>query len=141
MTTPPMTGIAEPVRQLLAADRSSAVLGIEVVSAEAGRAVAVMTVTPDRANGHGIAHGGLVFTLADTAFACAATSRAPGSATAAASIVYLGPAHVGEELTAEAQVRHAGDRQSLIDVTVRCGERVVAEYRGRSARLRSAAGH
>jgi acyl-CoA thioesterase len=51
--------------------------------------------------------------------------------------VYLSAAHVGEELIAEAEVRHAGERQSLVDVTVRCGDRVVAEYRGRSARLRS----
>ena len=138
MTAAPMSPIAEPVRQTLAADRSSALLGIQVLSAEAGRAVAVMTVSPESANGHGIAHGGLVFTLADTAFACAVNSQAPGSATAAASIVYFSPARVGEELVAEAEARHAGERQSLVDVTVRCRDRVVAEYRGRSARLRSA---
>ena len=100
--------IAEPVRQMLAADSSSEGLGITVLSAAEGNAVAGMTVTPDGANGHGIAHGGLVFTLADTAFACAANSQAPGSVTAAASIVYLSAAHVGEHLVAEAQVRHAG---------------------------------
>jgi acyl-CoA thioesterase len=137
MTAAPVAAIAEPVRQMLDADRSSAALGIEVLSAAAGAAVATMTVDADLANGHGIAHGGLVFALADTAFACAANSQAPGSATAAASIVYFSPAHVGDELTAEAQVRHAGERQSLVDVTVRCGDRVVAEYRGRSARLRA----
>jgi len=137
MTAAPMASIAEPVQQMLAADRSSALLGIHVLSAQAGRAVAAMTVPREGTNGHGIAHGGLVFALADTAFACAANSQAPGSATAAASIVYVGPAQVGDELTAEAQVRHAGERQSLVDVTVRCGERVVAEFRGRSARLRS----
>ena len=133
-----MTAIAEPVRRMLAADHSLAPLGIVVLSAEAGAAVATMTISPHHANGHRIAHGGLVYTLADTAFACAASSLAPGSATAGASIVYFSPAHVGDELIAEAQVRHAGERQSLVDVTVRCGERVVAEYRGRSARLRSA---
>jgi acyl-CoA thioesterase len=129
--------IAEPVRQMLAADSSSEGLGITVLSAADGTAVAGMTVSPDGANGHGIAHGGLVFTLADTAFACAVNSQTPGSVTAAASIVYLSAAHVGEELIAEAEVRHAGERQSLVDVTVRCGNRVVAEYRGRSAQLRS----
>jgi acyl-CoA thioesterase len=138
MTAASMTTIAEPVRQMLAADRSLAGLGIQVLSAVSGTAAATMTVTPDGANGHGIAHGGLVYALADTAFACAANSQAAGSATAAASIVYFSPAQVGEQLIAEAQVRHVGERQSLIDVTVRCGERVVAEYRGRSARLRSA---
>jgi acyl-CoA thioesterase len=136
MTAAPMTAITEPVRHMLAADRSLAGLGIEVHAAEGGAAVATMTVRPDAANGHGIAHGGLVYALADTAFACAANSEAPRSATASATIVYFSPAHVGEELTAEAQTRHAGPRQSLIDVTVRCGDRVVAEYRGRSVRLR-----
>src|SRR3954453_1854590 len=127
--------IAEPVRQMLDADSSSEGLGITVLSAADGTAVAGMTVTPHGANGHGIAHGGLVFTLADTAFACAANSWAPRSATAAASIVYLSPARVGEELVAEAQTRLADERQSLVNVTVRCGGRVVAEYRGRIARL------
>jgi acyl-CoA thioesterase len=138
MTTAPASRVAEAVRQMLAADRSLAALGIRVVCAEDGTAEATMTVTPDGANGHGIAHGGLVYALADTAFACAVNSQAPGSATAAASIVYVGPARVGERLTAQAQVRHVGERRSLVDVTVRCGERVIAEYRGQSARLRGA---
>jgi acyl-CoA thioesterase len=95
-----------------------------------------MRVAEGGANGHGMAHGGLVYTLADTAFACAANSQAPGSVTAAASIIYITPARVGEELVAEAKVHYAGDRQSVIDVTVRCDGRVVAEFRGRSARSR-----
>jgi acyl-CoA thioesterase len=138
MTATPTNTIAEPVRQMLADDRSLGGLGIQVLSAMSGTAEASMTVTPDGANGHGIAHGGLVYTLADTTFACAVNSLAPGSATADASIVYVSPAHVGEVLVAQAEVRYAGERQSLVDVTVRCGKRVVAEYRGRSARLRNA---
>lgn len=130
-----MSSIVRPVQQMLAADRTLSGLGIEVRSAEGGTAVATMTVHPNAANGHGIAHGGLIYALADTAFACAANSQAPGSATASATIVYFSPARVGETLTAEAQTRHTTKRQSLIDVTVRCGDRVIAEYRGRSARL------
>jgi acyl-CoA thioesterase len=130
----------DPVAAMMAADAAARSLGIELVDHGPGRARTRMTVRPDMVNGHDLAHGGLIFTLADTAFACAANSQAPGSATAAASIVYFSPAHVGDELTAEAQVRHAGERQSLVDVTVRCGDRVVAEYRGRSARLRAPSG-
>jgi acyl-CoA thioesterase len=128
--------VVEPVRAMLDADRSLAGLGITVVAAAAGHAVATMTLSSESANGHGIAHGGLVFALADTAFACAANSQASGSVTASADITYVGPAHVGEELTAEAVVRYAGERQCLVDVTVRCGSRVVAEYRGRGAKPR-----
>jgi acyl-CoA thioesterase len=128
--------ITEPVRQLLAADSSLAGFGIEVLSAGDGRAAVQMVVSESFANGHRIAHGGVIYTLADTAFACAANSQAPGTATAGASILYFSPAHVGEELLAEAVVRHLAGRQSLVDVTVRCGPRLVAEYRGRGTVLR-----
>jgi acyl-CoA thioesterase len=125
--------IVDAVVAMLAADSSLAGLGIEVVHAADGVALARMPVGPDRTNGHGIVHGGLVYALADTAFACAVNSRLPGSVTASASIVYLSPSHVGEELTAEAVVRHAGRRRSIVDVTVHSGDRVIAEYRGTSA--------
>jgi acyl-CoA thioesterase len=128
--------VVDAVAAMLAADTSLAGLGIEVLHAADGVAVARMLVGADSANGHGIVHGGLVYALADTAFACAANSRVPGSVTASASIVYLSPSRVGEELSAEARVRHAGRRQSIVDVTVHSGDRVVAEYRGTSARLR-----
>ena len=66
--------IADPARSMLAADRSLEGLGIQVLRASEGRATAVLRVTPEMANGHGIAHGGLVFALADTAFAMAANT-------------------------------------------------------------------
>lgn len=123
------------VRDMLNEDQSVEVLGIEVVSAAGGSAVTTMTVGATAANGHGICHGGIVYFLADTAFALAANSLMPGTATADASIVYFSPARIGEVLFAEAQVRHTTRRQSLVDVSVRCGGRLVAEYRGRGALL------
>lgn len=128
--------IDEFVQDMLADDKSTEAAGIEVLSATNGAAVARMTVVPAATNGHGLCHGGIVFLLADTTFAVAANSLMPGTATTEASIVYFSPARVGEVLVADGQVRHTTRRQSLVDVSVRCGERLVAEYRGKGALLR-----
>jgi acyl-CoA thioesterase len=130
-----MPVIAESVQKMLAGDASTAALGIEVLAAGQGTASARLTVASSMANGHGIGHGGIVFALADTAFACAANSVLPGTATADASIAYFSPARVGEVLVAEARVRHRTRRQAFVDVTVRSGDRLVADYRGRGAVL------
>lgn len=127
--------VADAVVEMLRRDRSLHGAGIEVLSASGGRAVVQMLVGPDAVNGHGRAHGGLLFMLADTAFACAANSLAPPSVTVAADIAFLEGAREGELVVAEAQVRHAGRRQGLYDVTLRVGGRVLAEYHGRSQRL------
>lgn len=123
--------IVPSVAELLAADRSLKIFGIVVRSARDGRAVAVARVTDDFTNGHHIAHGGLVFALADTTLACAANSLVPGTVTAESSIMYLAPARSGEQLTAEGTVRSVAGRHTVIDVTVRADDRVVAEFRGR----------
>lgn len=130
-----MTVIDEVVKDMLAKDLSVEALGVEVRSAAAGLATLRMTVAPSAANGHGICHGGIIYYLADTAFALAVNSLMPGTATSGASIEYYSPVPVGEVLVAEARVRHAARRRSLVDVTVRCGDRVVAEYRGKGALL------
>ncbi|MFC8360067.1 PaaI family thioesterase [Streptomyces griseorubiginosus] len=124
------------VRRIEANDASLTTFGLEVGPVSHGRATVRMTVRQDLTNGHGVVHGGAVFALADTAFACAAGTVAPNTVTTDASIVYLSPGRLGEELVAEATVRHAG-RRSLVDVTVRAGSRLVAEYRGRGTELRA----
>lgn len=126
------------VLKMLEADQCSRALGIVVRSAREGRALATATVAEEFTNGHRIAHGGLIFALADTALACAANSLVPGTVTAESSIIFLAPAHAGEELVAEATVRSTTGRHTVIDVTVRSADRVVAEFRGRgTARNRS----
>ena len=128
-----MTGEIDPfVQSMLDDDRTAATFGFTVTSAHGGEATAEFTVREEFANGHGICHGGVTFTLADTAFACAANSVLPGSVTADADITYLAPARVGDALVAHALVRHRSKRQSLVDVSIRVGDRVVAEYRGRA---------
>ncbi|UNK45713.1 PaaI family thioesterase [Arthrobacter sulfonylureivorans] len=132
--------IDDPVRSMLEADRSLERLGVTVEGASGGRSVAVLEVEPQMANGHGIAHGGFVFSVADTAFAMAANTLGASIATADATITYLSPAHVGERLVAEAEVTFNESRRVIVDVIVRAGDRTVAIYRGTGRALRAPAG-
>jgi acyl-CoA thioesterase len=122
---------------MMAADRASEALGIELVEYGEGWARARMTVRADMVNGHDLAHGGLVFALADTAFACACNSWGPVTVAAGAEISFLAPARLGDRLEALAEVRTRRGRTGIYDVTVLRGAEVVAEFRGRSAELRA----
>lgn len=110
---------------------------MDVVSCEPGRAVVRMTIREDMANGHAMAHGGLVFSLADTAFACACNSHGAKTVAAGAEIVFIAPAMLGDVLEAEAVERTVFGRNGIYDVTVRRGAEVIAEFRGRSAQVRA----
>jgi acyl-CoA thioesterase len=126
----------DPVVAMLAADRASAALGIDVVEHGPGWARARMVVRSDMVNGHDLAHGGLIFALADTAFACACNGWGPLTVAAGADIVFVAPARLGDLLEADARVRTQRGRTGIYDVTVRRGEDVIAEFRGRSTELR-----
>jgi acyl-CoA thioesterase len=128
--------MTDAVSRMMAADEASRSLGIEVLEAAEGRAVTRMTVRPDMVNGHDIAHGGLIFTLADTAFACACNSWGPVTVAAGADITFVAPARLGDVLEAEAVARTRYGRSGIYDVTVRRGDEVVAEFRGRSVTVR-----
>src|SRR5664279_786327 len=125
----------DAVAAMLASDGASRALGIVVESYGSGAAVARMRVRPDMVNGHAIAHGGLIFTLADTAFAAACNSVAAPTVAASAEIVFIAAARLGEELVATAQLRTSFGRNGIYDVTVSNDTAVIAEYRGRSHRL------
>ncbi len=120
---------------MLAADLASRALGIEAVELGPGRAVLRMTVTDVMVNGHGIAHGGYLFLLADSAFACACNSEGPVTVAAGADITFIAPVRAGDLLVAEAVERVRYGRSGLYDVTVRRADEVVAEFRGRSRAL------
>jgi acyl-CoA thioesterase len=124
---------------MMVRDVASRGLGIELVEQGEGRAVTRMTIRADMVNGHAIAHGGLIFTLADTAFACACNSYGPVTVAAGADIVFVAPAREGDVLLAEAVVRTRFGRSGVYDVTVRRDAEVIAEFRGRSHQLASAA--
>ena len=126
MTQPPI------VSTMIAADAASRSLGIELLHAEPGRASTRMVVRDDMVNGHGVAHGAMVFAVADTAFACACNGYETPAVAAGAEVVFAAPARTGDILIATAQVRTRFGRNGIYDVTVRRGDTVVAEFRGHS---------
>jgi acyl-CoA thioesterase len=121
-----------PAANMFSADRASKGLGMELLEAADGRAVVQMRVAQTMINGHGIAHGGFVFTLADTAFACACNTYGPITVAAGADISFLRPVREGDVLVATASERVIAGRSGIYDVTVSRGDEVVAEFRGRS---------
>lgn len=129
-----------PAEAMFAADRASRSLGMELLGTGDGTAVVRMTVTGAMVNGHGIAHGGYVFMLADTAFACACNGRGPVTVAAGAGIDFIAPAREGDVLVATARERTSYGRSGIYDVSVERGGEVIAEFRGRSRALRGATG-
>ena len=125
-----------PVEAMLASDAASRMLGIELADYGPGWARTRMTVRDDMVNGHGICHGGLIFSLADTAFACACNSWGPVTVAAGCDIVFVAPARGGDVLVAEARMRSRFGRYGIYDVTVADGDRLIAEFRGRSHQMR-----
>ena len=131
-----LTGQPDPVKAMRASDAASRMLGIELLEHGEGWARAAMTVRDDMINGHGICHGGLIFSLADTAFAYACNSWGPSAVAAGADITFVAPARRGDVLTAEARARARYGRSGIYDVTVSHDGRVIAEFRGRSREVR-----
>jgi acyl-CoA thioesterase len=86
-------------------------------------------------NGHGITHGGYVFTLADTAFAVACNGYGKSTVASGAAITFVASTGLGDELIADAVERVRRGRSGVYDVTVRCAGVVVAEFRGNSREL------
>ncbi|MEV0620678.1 hydroxyphenylacetyl-CoA thioesterase PaaI [Nonomuraea sp. NPDC050404] len=122
---------------MMDADTASAALGIELTELGEGRALCRMTVTEQMINGHDLCHGGYVFLLADTAFACACNTHGPVTVAAGAEVTFVSPASKGDVLVAEAFERTRYGRSGICDVTVRRSDgQVVAEFRGRSRELR-----
>jgi acyl-CoA thioesterase len=123
---------ASAAHAMFEADAASRGLGIELVEAEQGRAELRMRITQAMVNGHAIGHGGYVFLLADTAFACACNSHGPVTVAAGADITFVAPVYEGDLLIARAEERTRFGRSGLYDVTVSRDDQVVAEFRGRS---------
>lgn len=124
--------MTDSVDRMLAADAASRALGIEVIDAGVGFATATMTVRADMVNGHNITHGGFIFAVADTAFACACNSHGPLTVAAAADITFVAPSSAGDVLVARAIERTRFGRSGIYDVTVSRDDVVIAEFRGTS---------
>lgn len=129
--------VAEKVRDVMFADdAASRMLGLQIVEVSPGRAVATMAVRADMLNGFAICHGGLIATLADSAFAFACNSRNALTVASGFGIDILKSAKLGDVLTATAQETSLAGRTGLYDITVtnQHGE-LIAMFRGRSYRL------
>jgi len=118
-------------RAMLAAEGTGQAWGIEIEEAREGYARIRMTLTADMLNGHRKAHGGMVYALADTAFAYACNSRNLRTVGAQATMVFLDGAEEGEVLVAEAREASLVGRSGVYNVSVRTDAgRPVAEFQG-----------
>jgi len=129
--------IAEAVaRDMAAKDRVFGAFGIAIVAVRPGEVSLSMTVREDMLNGHDICHGGVVFTLADTAFAMACNSSNQTAVAAAVEISFVAAAENGEVLTAQAFERVRRRRTGIYDITVTGRDgRLIALARGHAHRI------
>jgi acyl-CoA thioesterase len=136
-----MTGDAARIAQssadaMWAEDRASRALGMQIVSVGPGYACLAMSVAENMTNGHGICHGGYIFTLADSAFAFACNGYGQHAVAQHCAVTFVAPVRLGMRLVAEARERHRAERSGIYDVTVKteAGD-TVAEFRGHSRTL------
>lgn len=129
--------MAERAAQALwSGDAASRQLGMAIDSCGPGRAVVSMRIRPDMVNGHGICHGGLVFALADSAFAFACNSHGDNTVAAGAAIEFLAPGREGDVLRATAAERWRAGRTGIYEIEVRNQrDELIALFRGRSHQL------
>jgi acyl-CoA thioesterase len=113
-------------------DDASSGLGMEILDIKAGEATLTMTVQPHMVNGQRIAHGGFIFTLADSAFAFACNSHNARAVAAQCQISFIRPAKLGDRLVAVAREISRSGRSGIYDVRVTAGDEVIAEFRGHS---------
>jgi acyl-CoA thioesterase len=116
-------------------DRASRALGMTLEAVGPGTATLSMTLREDMVNGHAIGHGGLTFTLADSAFAFACNSYNRSTVAAGAEIRFRRPTYLGDRLVAAATEREREGRDGLYDVLVTVGDQVVAVFTGRSKEI------
>jgi acyl-CoA thioesterase len=114
-------------------DDASRGLGMELVEVTSGRATLAMTIKPHMVNGQRIAHGGFIFTLADSAFAFACNSHNERVVAAQGNITFIRPGKLGDRLIATAREVSRSGRSGIYDVRVTSEDgAVVAEFRGHS---------
>lgn len=113
-------------------DSASQNLGMEILRVGAGEADLTMTIQPHMVNGHGIAHGGFIFLLADSAFAFACNSRNERTVAAQCDISFIRPARLGDRMVATAREISKTGRSGIYDVRVAVDDTTIAELRGHS---------
>jgi len=130
--------LAEAVgREMYARDQASRALGMQLLDIGPGRARISMTVREDMCNGHHVCHGGLIFTLADSAFAFACNSYNHSALALGCSIDFMASGRAGDVLTATAEVRQQGSRTGVYDIVVTKDDgTAIALFRGKSYRVK-----
>lgn len=113
-------------------DNASSGLGMEILDIGAGRATLAMSVGPNMVNGHGIAHGGFIFTLADSTFAFACNSYNERTVAAHGNISFIRPGKLGDRLVATAREVSRSGRSGIYDIRVTVDDTTIAELRGHS---------
>lgn len=113
-------------------DDASKGLGMEIVEIGPDKAVMSMTVLPHMVNGQRIAHGGFIFTLADSAFAFACNTHNERVVAAQGNITFIRPGKLGDRLVATAREISRSGRSGIYDVRVTVDNTVIAEFRGHS---------
>jgi acyl-CoA thioesterase len=113
-------------------DDASQGLGMEILEVKAGQATLAMTVKPHMVNGHGIAHGGFIFLLADSTFAFACNSHNERAVAAQCNISFIKPGKLGDRLVATAKEISRSGRSGIYDVRVTVDDIAIAELRGHS---------
>lgn len=114
-------------------DRASQAFGMKIEAVGPGQATLSMVVRKNHLNGHGSCHGGVIFTLADSAFAFACNSHNTLTVAQQCSVVFAAPGREGDRLIASARELTLAGRSGVYDVTVaREDGMVIAEFRGLS---------
>jgi acyl-CoA thioesterase len=123
------------VSAMMSRDAMSAWLGIEVVEVAPRRCRCRLTVRPDMVNGLGVAHGGIAFSLADSAFAFACNTQGRITVSIENAVTYPAPVHPGDVLSADAVEEATSNRIGYYRVEVRNQRReIVALFRGTAYR-------
>lgn len=119
------------VQHMMQQDLFSQWLGIEVLDIKEGYSKIKMTVRNEMINGFGIVHGGIAFSLADSAFAFACNNRNVLSVALDTAINFIKPVHVGDALIAEAKELHNGKSTGLYHISIsNQHEHIVAVFKG-----------
>ncbi len=118
-------------------DVASKSIGITIAEVREGFARLNMPITAEMLNGHGICHGGFIFTLADTAFACACNTRNDSNLAQKCSIEYKRPGKAGDRLTATAEHKSQDGRYGVYQVTVaNQDDNLIALFEGHSCQVK-----
>ena len=133
MTMTPKERAKKSAEAMWSGDTASRWMGMSLDTVDEGSAILSLTVAEHHANGHGICHGGVIYALADSAFAFACNSRNQSTVAQHNSIIYIAPAEVGDVLIAEAREVALHGRSGVYDVKVSTEPgKLIAEFRGGS---------